>query len=56
MEKTFISWHPIGILYIKYGNRVVYDAGSSVEAKLSSVLKEREWIWQPARSDDLVNI
>jgi hypothetical protein len=31
--------------------RVAYDAGSSVEAKLSNVLKEKEWMWQPTRSD-----
>jgi hypothetical protein len=34
-------WHPDEILYTKCGYRVVYDAGSKVEAKLASVLKEK---------------
>jgi hypothetical protein len=39
-----------------YGYRVVYDAQSRVEAKLSSVISNGEWYWKPARSDDLVKI
>jgi hypothetical protein len=39
-----------------YMVRVVYDARSRLYAKLSSILKEEELEWQPARSDDLVNI
>jgi hypothetical protein len=29
---------------------------SKPEAKLSSVIKGKEWEWQPARSENLVNI
>lgn len=32
-------WHPDAILYTRYGHSIVYDAGSKVETKLSSVLK-----------------
>jgi hypothetical protein len=32
------SWHPSGILLETFGQRVVYDAHSIVEAKLSSVI------------------
>jgi hypothetical protein len=50
------NWHPIGILLDKYGFRVVYDAHSSREARLSSVLSNGNWCWSPARSDSLVEI
>ncbi|XP_059434561.1 uncharacterized protein LOC132167566 [Corylus avellana] len=44
-------WHPNGILLEKYGFRVVYDAHSSVEAKLFYVIHNGEWFWRPARSE-----
>jgi hypothetical protein len=34
----------------------VYDDGSSLDAEISSVLKEKRWSWQLACSDDLVII
>jgi hypothetical protein len=49
-------WHQDGILYFKYGRRVVYNAASSFDAKVSSVLREGNWLWKLARSKDLVNI
>lgn len=51
-----VWWHPNGVLYEKFGQRIVYDAGSKVGAKLSSVLREKAWCWQPVRSDELVRI
>jgi hypothetical protein len=51
-----VSWHPSGILLENYGYRVVCDAQSRVEAKVSSVILNGEWYWRPARSDDLVEI
>jgi hypothetical protein len=48
-------WHPDRIIYKRFSHRVVYDAGSKVEAKLSSVLNDKVWSWQPARSYQLVN-
>jgi hypothetical protein len=50
------NWHPSGILLEKYGFRVVYDAQSNKEARLSSVLVNGSWCWRPARSDALVDI
>jgi hypothetical protein len=47
---------PAGILLEKYGFRAVYDAQSSVEARLSSVIHDGEWVWRPARSEALVDI
>jgi hypothetical protein len=34
----------------------VYDAVSSINAKVNSVLHNNEWCWKPARSEDLVDI
>jgi hypothetical protein len=35
-------WHPLEVLYEKFGHRVVYDATSHVVAKLSSVLVDKQ--------------
>jgi hypothetical protein len=37
------NWHPDVILIDKFGYRVVYDAQSRLEAKLSTVLKNGDW-------------
>ena len=50
------NWHPDGILIQTYGQRPIYDAASSTEAKVNSVLKQGEWCWPPARSEDVVSI
>ena len=49
-------WHPAGILIEQYGFRTVYDAHSHIKAKLSTVICNGEWLWRPARLDDLVEI
>ena len=41
-------WHLDGVLFLKYGHRIMYDAASSSDALLSSVLQEGNWIWAPA--------
>jgi hypothetical protein len=48
--------HPIGVLIEQYDFRVVYDAQSNIEAKLSSVICSGDWLWRPARSEALVDI
>ncbi|XP_059454969.1 uncharacterized protein LOC132185181 [Corylus avellana] len=50
------SWHPSGILFEVFGHRAVYDAYSSVGAKLSSVILDGDWFWRPNRSEALVEI
>jgi len=45
-----------GVLIERYGSRVVYDASSGLNSKLSSVLSNGNWCWKPARSEDLVAI
>ena len=44
------------ILSCGYGCRVVYDVASSLKAKVSSVLKEKSYVWKPLRSNSLVSI
>jgi hypothetical protein len=50
------SWHPAGCLFEVYGYQAIYDAGSSTGAKLSSIIREKDWYWLHARSDILVDI
>lgn len=50
------NWHLAGILFEKYGYRVVYDAQSRIDALLSTVISNGGWCWKPAKSDDLVEI
>jgi hypothetical protein len=40
----------------KYGYRVIYDSKSKIGTKLSSVIKDMDWSWLPAISEDLVSI
>lgn len=49
-------WHPDDTLYLRYAHRLVYDAGSKVEARLASVLKSKEWYWPAARSDEMISV
>uniref|UniRef100_A0A2N9HE77 Reverse transcriptase domain-containing protein n=1 Tax=Fagus sylvatica TaxID=28930 RepID=A0A2N9HE77_FAGSY len=50
------KWHPNGVLLEEYGHRIIYDATSTFNAKVSSVLRNKEWVWRPARSENLVEI
>jgi len=49
-------WHLDGILLEQYGYRVIFDARSKIDAKLATVIHDREWNWPAARSEALVNI
>lgn len=50
------NWHPHGTLFEKYGFRVIYDAHSRIEARLSTVMKNGVWCWRHAISDELLDI
>jgi len=49
-------WHPEGCLFDKYGYRMIYDAGSAIGPKVSSIIQEGAWYWPSARSDSLVHV
>jgi hypothetical protein len=34
----------------------LYDSGSCLEAKISSIIRNGDWFWPKARSDNLVDI
>jgi hypothetical protein len=40
----------------RFGYRIIYNSNSRLEAKLDSVLKQGEWCWRHARSEELVAI
>lgn len=50
------SWDPAGILFEKYGYKIIYDSHSTLDARLSTVLINGTWSWKPARSYALEEI
>ena len=44
------------ILSCGYGYGAVYDVASSLKEKVSSVLKEKSYVWKPLRSNSLLSI
>jgi hypothetical protein len=46
----------MGVLYPKYEFRIIYDAASKFEAKVDTVLKNKIWVWKPARCEEFVSI
>lgn len=58
-EKTFLwfdNWHPLGPIDLRWGQRVRYDAASSLEAKVSSVINGNQWGWPITVTSDLNEI
>ena len=51
-------WHPNGALFLKYGHSKMYRCMMQpvLLMLVSSALQEGNWIWAPARSDNLVPI
>jgi hypothetical protein len=44
------------VLFERYDFRIIYNANSRMDSKLSSILSNGIWRWKPARSGDLVDI
>jgi len=58
-RKVFLwldQWHPEGYLLDRYGYRLIYDSGFPLNSRLHAIIKEGNWYWPAARSDDLVAI
>lgn len=52
-EPTFVwldYWHPLGLLYMKYGNGVCSDFGSALDAKVSETIPHVSWRWPSTRN------
>jgi hypothetical protein len=45
-----------GRLLDRYGHRAMYDAGSNVGARVSSIIRDGDWFWPAVRSDSIVQI
>jgi hypothetical protein len=52
----FDNWHLVGRLLDTYGFCIVYDTGSNLDARVSSILIDGHWTWPPAQLDLLVEI
>jgi len=44
----------MGPLYPRFCFRVICDAASNVDAKISIILRRKDWIWTPTQSKDLI--
>ena len=55
MRRPYSHGMTIGIP-LEFGYRVIYDATNKPEAKVEYVLRDKVWIWKPAKSDDLVTL
>lgn len=44
------------MLLERYGPRIIHEARSQLYAKLATVIKEKDWYWQAARSENIVTI
>ena len=56
LEESFNAQDLFRPLQDKFGHRVVYEAASTVNAKLASVMNGRKLNWGPVRSKNLVTI
>lgn len=43
------NWHPLGPLILKYGDRVLFNLGRSLKAKVASVIGPNGWRWNKVR-------
>lgn len=46
----FDNWHSLGPLYKRFGEEVVYDAGRSLQVRVSSIFFQGQWRWPRARN------
>jgi hypothetical protein len=52
----FDDWHSARRLIDAYRLQIVYDYGIGIDARVSFVLQNGNWVWPSARSDHLVDI
>lgn len=50
------NWHPLGPLFKKFGEAVVQNRGTSLLAKVSSIIHQGVWKWPRVRSPIIQNI
>ena len=50
------NWHPLGPLLNKFGQRVVYDAALSINARVSVIVEGDRWHWPLTNTMELMEI
>lgn len=43
-------WHPLGPLYGRFGNEVVYNLGRSLLSRVTSIIHKGDWRWPRPRN------
>lgn len=52
--RTFLwldNWHPLGPLYFMFGDRVEFNMGRSLAAKVESLIRNNLWRWARRRNE-----
>lgn len=44
------NWHPLGPLYSRFGDKVVFSMGRSLGAKVESLIRNNSWCWPRRRN------
>lgn len=44
------NWHPLGPLYKRFGENVCSNIGRSLQAKVSTIIKDGDWFWPRPRN------
>ncbi|XP_058195022.1 uncharacterized protein LOC131311543 [Rhododendron vialii] len=44
------NWHPLGPLFSRFGERVVYNLGRSLFSKVASIISNDSWCWPRSRN------
>jgi hypothetical protein len=52
----FDNWHSLGPLVELFEDRITIDSGLGRDARLSSIIVGKEWIWPPSRSLTLIEL
>lgn len=50
------NWHPMGPLLPLCSYRLILESGISLDAKLSIVIQDSDWLWPATRSKDMKEI
>lgn len=58
-DNTFVwfgNWHPLGPLYDRFGNRVIYDSRLLRNALVKNIIHHGSWKWLAYNSIHLIDI
>lgn len=47
------NWHPLGPMILKYGDRVLFNLGRSLNAKVASIIGPNGWRWNRGIGPDI---